>query len=172
MSDESISRLRGFTKMDAITPRGAGLAAKIDQHVGGRIRRRRVLLGFTQEQLADSLDISYQQIQKYETGANRVSAGRLYQISRLLEVSVAHFFDGLDPNDPIEKTEEGVSAPRTTIELVRNFNAIADGPVRTAISQLVKSLSQDPENANVGFGDETRIQNHVSNGNSNGNAHN
>ena len=71
----------------------------IDQHVGERIRLRRTERGLTQEQLAEALDVSYQQVQKYETGANRISAGRIYQISRKLDVSVGYFFEGLDGNE-------------------------------------------------------------------------
>jgi transcriptional regulator with XRE-family HTH domain len=130
------------------------LASRIDQHVGDRIRRRRTLLGFTQEQLGESLSISYQQIQKYETGANRISAGRLFQIAQRLDVAVSYFFEGLDTHAVAASTGNGHSggngngngsAARTTIELVRNFNAILDPNVRTAVSSLVKSLSLGPE---------------------------
>jgi DNA-binding XRE family transcriptional regulator len=140
--------------------RSANQAAKVDQHVGDRIRRRRTLLGFTQEQLADTLEISYQQIQKYETGSNRVSAGRLYQIAQRLDVPVAYFFDGLDNHAVAAASAAAPLAPaangnghgngngsgaRTTIELVRNFNAIDEAGVRAAVSALVKSLSARAE---------------------------
>src|SRR4051794_1800670 len=69
---------------------------RIDQHVGERIRLRRTERGLTQEQLADALDVSYQQVQKYETGANRISAGRIWEIARKLAVEVGYFFEGLD----------------------------------------------------------------------------
>jgi DNA-binding XRE family transcriptional regulator len=142
----------------------ASVAARIDQHVGERIRRRRTLLGFTQEQLAEALEISYQQIQKYETGSNRVSAGRLFQISQRLDVPMNYFFDGLEshavaassggsnPATPYGNGSgtgngNGNGAPaRTTIELVRNFNQIDDNSVRAAVSALVKSLSVRSEN--------------------------
>jgi DNA-binding XRE family transcriptional regulator len=139
----------------------ASVAARIDQHVGERIRRRRTLLGFTQEQLAEALEISYQQIQKYETGSNRVSAGRLFQISQRLDVPMNYFFDGLESHAVAASSGgngmmhsyvggsgnslsngNGNGAPaRTTIELVRNFNQIDDNSVRAAVSALVKSLS-------------------------------
>lgn len=136
--------------MENVDTKGSMQAARIDQHVGDRIRRRRTLLGFTQEQLADALQISYQQIQKYETGSNRVSAGRLFQIAQRLDVPVSYFFEGLD-NHAIAASAIGTSAApsaaaRTTIELVRNFNAIGDGSVRSAVSSLVKSLSAQNEN--------------------------
>ena len=112
----------------------------IDQHVGERIRLRRTERGLTQEQLAAALDISYQQVQKYETGANRISAGRIYEIAHTLGVEVGYFFDGL---------AEGASAPpplehggrqRSAIELVRKFTQIEDPEVRAAIAGLVKTL--------------------------------
>ncbi|MEM6626880.1 MAG: helix-turn-helix transcriptional regulator [Pseudomonadota bacterium] len=126
--------------MDALTPKGASLAARVDRHVGEKIRRRRVLMGFTQEHLAEALEISYQQIQKYETGANRVSAGRLYQIARHLDVVVSHFFEGLD-NETGDELIIDQPSSRVTIELVRNFSAISENSVRASVVQLVKSLS-------------------------------
>jgi transcriptional regulator with XRE-family HTH domain len=142
----------GKQSMDSGNGRNTVQAARIDQHVGDKIRRRRTLLGFTQEQLGESLAISYQQIQKYETGANRISAGRLFQIAQRLDVPVSYFFDGLDTHAVAASTGNGNghgngngngngAAARTTIELVRNFNAIMDPNVRTAVSSLVKSLS-------------------------------
>jgi transcriptional regulator with XRE-family HTH domain len=120
--------------------KGARHAARIDQQVGERIRKRRTLLGYTQEQLAEALDISYQQIQKYETGANRVSAGRLYQIAQRLETPVSHFFEGLGIDYEVE--EQAANTNRATIELVRNFNTISDAGVRLNLAGLVKSLAQ------------------------------
>ena len=73
------------------------VAKRVDDHVGERIRERRTMMGLTQEHLAKALDISYQQVQKYETGANRVSAGRLFEIAKRLEVDVAYFFENLEP---------------------------------------------------------------------------
>lgn len=128
--------------MDALTWRGARLAARIDRHVGERIRRRRTMLGYTQEQLAAALEISYQQVQKYETGANRVSAGRLYQIAQRLEVSISHFFEGLDQFDGHTAADPPHGSNRATIELVRNFTGIADASVRTAVTGLVKALCE------------------------------
>lgn len=118
----------------------ARLARHIDELVGERIRQRRTILGLTQEQLAASLSISYQQVQKYETGSNRVSAGRLYEIANLLGVDINHFFDGLSG------TERGTPLPhggrnRSSIELVRNFMDISDPAVRAAVASLVKSLA-------------------------------
>lgn len=116
-------------------------AKRVDEHVGERIRQRRALLGKTQEQLAAALNISYQQVQKYETGANRVSAGRLYEIARCLETDVSHFFEGLD-NSPREAPLPHGGRNRATIDLVRNFQSISDPEVRNAVSNLVKSLTE------------------------------
>jgi transcriptional regulator with XRE-family HTH domain len=131
----------GFS-VDDVRFKGARHAARIDHHVGDRIRRRRTILGYTQEQLADALDISYQQIQKYETGANRVSAGRLFQISQRLEVPITFFFDGLG----IDFVDEGAAwSNRSTIETVRSLNQISDPAVRMAVLSLVKALAASPE---------------------------
>ncbi len=113
----------------------------IDQHVGERIRLRRTERGLTQEQLADALDVSYQQVQKYETGANRISAGRIYEIARKLEVEVGYFFEGLENGEPgaAPPLEHG-GRQRSAIELVRKFAQIQDPEVRAAIAGLVKTI--------------------------------
>lgn len=97
-------------------------------------------MGLTQEQLASSLDISYQQVQKYETGANRVSAGRLYEIAKLLESDMSYFFDTIEPKENAPTLHHG-GRDRTSIELVRNFAAIEDPGIRSAVASLVKNLS-------------------------------
>ena len=121
----------------------AGISAKfsrrVDDHVGARIRLRRTLLGLTQEQVAAALNISYQQIQKYETGANRVSAGRLFQIAQRLGVDITYFFDGLDPNLAPKGLPHG-GRNRAAIDLVRNFLEIPDEDARTALAHLVKAM--------------------------------
>jgi transcriptional regulator with XRE-family HTH domain len=118
----------------------AGRTKRIDAHVGERIRLRRTELGLTQEQLAEALDVSYQQIQKYETGANRVSAGRMLEIARKLGVDVRYFFEGLsDADDPGLPLEHG-GRQRSAIELVRKFGQIKDPEVRAAIAGLVKTI--------------------------------
>ena len=123
------------------------VARRVDAHVGERIRERRTALGLTQEHLANALDISYQQVQKYETGANRVSAGRLFEISTKLGVDVSFFFEGLDASSEIIPLDHG-GKNRSTIELVRNFGHLNDSSVRAAVSGLVKSLARQ-EGADV-----------------------
>ena len=115
------------------------LTRRVDDHVGSRIRMRRTLLGMTQEQLAAALNISYQQIQKYETGTNRVSAGRLFEIAERMGVGVSFFFEGLDPNMMPKGMPHG-GRNRVAIDLVRNFLEIADEDQRTALANLVKTL--------------------------------
>jgi transcriptional regulator with XRE-family HTH domain len=114
---------------------------RIDQYVGERIRLRRTELGLTQERLADALDVSYQQVQKYETGANRISAGRIYEIARKLDVEVGYFFQGLDidPEHSTPPLEHG-GRQRSAIELVRKFAQITDPEIRAAIAGLVKTI--------------------------------
>lgn len=118
-----------------MTNRKLSDANTVDRQVGERMRRRRILLGLTQDQLADALGISYQQIQKYETGANRVSAGRLAQISEVLEVQPGWFFGAP------EKVESAAGSSRAVIDLVRNFCRIEDERVRTHLMALVRSLA-------------------------------
>jgi transcriptional regulator with XRE-family HTH domain len=114
---------------------------RIDQHVGERIRVRRAELGLTQEQLAQALKVSYQQVQKYETGANRISAGRIYEIARKLDVDISYFFEALGPDELSEQTPlEHGGRQRSAIELVRKFAQIQDPQVRSAIAGLVKAI--------------------------------
>ncbi|SLN37384.1 helix-turn-helix domain-containing protein [Oceanibacterium hippocampi] len=118
------------------------LAHNVDRHVGERIRKRRIELGLTQEHVAVALGISYQQVQKYETGANRVSAGRLYEIAHELDVDIHYFFDDLEPNHPIADLEHG-GTRRSTIDLVRNYGQISEPGLRTAVSSLIRSLAEN-----------------------------
>ena len=111
------------------------MADETDLHVGKKLRRRRRLLGMTQQELASQVGVRFQQIQKYETGANRVSAGRLAQIAEVLEVQPGWFFGA------VEKTESAGGSSRAVIDLVRNFSRIEDERVRTHLMALVRSLA-------------------------------
>jgi transcriptional regulator with XRE-family HTH domain len=125
----------------------------VDLHVGGRVRMRRKLLGVSQEQLADSLGLTFQQVQKYERGANRVSASKLYEIAKTLQVPVAFFFDGLaDPMEGSSSDEVGQKAERivqeflTTpegLELAEVFPKIGRGRVRRQVLDLVRAMAED-----------------------------
>lgn len=113
-------------------------ATDVDRYVGGRIRERRVMLGLSQQQMADMIGVTYQQAHKYERGINRISAGRLYEIAQVLRVPVSYFFDGVD----------GASGPdelsmrqRMCLELARNFTQIPSERHREALSQLARALA-------------------------------
>jgi transcriptional regulator with XRE-family HTH domain len=120
----------------------------IDLHVGARIRMRRKILGVSQERLAEDLGLTFQQVQKYERGANRVSASKLYEIARSLQTSVAYFFDGLA--DPAEA--DGVADNREQfvhdflmtpegLELAGLFPKIVRPRVRRRILDLVRAMA-------------------------------
>ena len=116
------------------------IARRVDAYVGARIRERRTAMGFTQENLAFALELSYQQVQKYEAGTNRVSAGRLYEIARKLDVEMPYFYEGLDPEQNVPPLEHG-GKDRASIELVQNYAEITDPGLRAAINGLVKAIS-------------------------------
>ncbi len=118
-------------------------ASEVDRLVGERIRRRRVLMGMTQDQLGDALGISYQQIQKYETGANRVSAGRLYLIAEALNTKVSAFFEAVSRGDDRAEQSESEASSRLTIDLVRGFQKIRDERQRLAVIGLVRALNAE-----------------------------
>lgn len=129
----------------------------IDMHVGKRIRLRRTLLGMSQEQLGSELDITFQQVQKYERGANRVSASRLWDISQLINLPINYFFDDMSENtmrssprrvsrgaDDVDLSDEQTKDPmarRETLELVRTYYSIKTPLVRKRVSDMVKSIA-------------------------------
>src|ERR1700674_2625654 len=90
-----LTRVRSMAK-----PKRGRSTAAIDDHVGGRIRERRIMLGLTQKQLAEMIGVTYQQAHKYERGINRVSAGRLYQIAGVLNAPITYFYDGIGDDKP------------------------------------------------------------------------
>lgn len=120
--------------------RQSPFAKKVDVHVGERLRERRSFMGYTQESLANQLSLSHQQVQKYETGANRISAGRLYELAQTLGVEVAYFFEGFDENMPMREPRHG-GTNRAAIELAQNFSDITDPAVKSTLASLVKMLA-------------------------------
>ncbi|MFZ5710718.1 MAG: helix-turn-helix domain-containing protein [Pseudomonadota bacterium] len=113
----------------------------VDAHVGKRIRHRRWMVGMTQQQLADKVGIKFQQIQKYETGMNRVSASRLWDISEALGVPIAFFFDGLqNPAAAVEDSTGDIMADKEALMLVRTYYAIPEAQ-RRRLFELAKVLS-------------------------------
>lgn len=128
----------------------------IDKHVGSRVRMRRMMVGMSQEKLGESLGITFQQIQKYEKGTNRIGASRLQQISVVLSVPVAFFFEGA-PTVSLggEGFSEGSSptyvsdflATSDGLALSRNFMRISDSKVRRRIVDLVEAIAGEAEAA-------------------------
>lgn len=115
----------------------------VDAHVGKRIRHRRWMVGMTQQQLADQVGIKFQQIQKYETGMNRVSASRLWDIAEALGVQIAFFFEGLGDAQAAQgqQTVEGdMLADKEALELVRSYYAIPEAQ-RRRLFDLARVLS-------------------------------
>jgi transcriptional regulator with XRE-family HTH domain len=128
----------------------------VDLHVGARIRMRRRMQAVSQEKLAEALGLTFQQVQKYERGANRVSASKLYEIAAALKTPIAYFFEGLaDPsadNDeddrPRAAVEQSVHAFLTTaegLELASLFPRLARGRLRRRILELVRAIAGDEE---------------------------
>ena len=118
---------------------------KVDIHVGQKLRQRRWLIGMTQQTLAEKVGIKFQQIQKYETGANRVSASRLWDISEVLEVPTSYFFDGM-PVAEVRHLDDETKAPadllndKEAMDLVRSYYAIPENQ-RRRLFELARVLS-------------------------------
>ena len=132
--------------------RGKGISP-IDAHVGRRLRQRRALLGMSQTNVGDGLGLSFQQVQKYENGTNRVSASRLFDLSRVLDVSVEHFFDDMSAevaaSSPAQRRRRAKAPPayelspmakRETLELVRAYYKITDPLIRRHLFEMTKTL--------------------------------
>lgn len=117
----------------------------VDVHVGKRVRHRRWMVGMTQQQLAEKVGIKFQQIQKYETGANRVSASRLWDIADALDVEVSFFFEGLETeSQPAESGADKVPADllgdKEALDLIRSYYAIPENQ-RRRLFDLARVLS-------------------------------
>lgn len=133
-------------------PKTRGGPNPVDVHVGSRVRLRRTLLGMSQEKLGDAVDLTFQQIQKYERGANRIGSSRLFQFSKVLQVPVSFFFD--DMPEEMSGHPPGLSETkgpvydddrftrRETLELVRAYYRISDAPTRKRLFELIKAVGQ------------------------------
>ena len=144
--------------------RGSTAYNPIDVHVGARLRARRTLLGLSQAALGEVMGLSFQQMQKYETGANRISASRLYELSKLLDVDISYFFDDMDQTIKSEsparlshkKSKRSPRKPpksedplhkRETLEFVRAYYRIIDPKIRGHVRKLIQltaSASRSP----------------------------
>jgi len=138
-----------------------GSANPVDVHVGSRVRLRRTLLGMSQEKLGEAIGLTFQQVQKYERGANRIGSSRLFDLSRILDVPISFFYDdmpdevkALSPVSIVKgeasqatsaHQEQDVLARRETLELVRAFYKISDPKVRAQVYSLAKSLAKASE---------------------------
>lgn len=134
----------------------------IDVHVGSRVRLRRTLLGMSQEKLGEALGLTFQQIQKYERGVNRIGASRLFDLARVLDVPISFFFDDMPGESAVKsgsttrpafggmaEAQEGFDDDtlhrRETLELVRAYYRIPDPAVRKRVFELIKSLAPPVE---------------------------
>ena len=150
----SAKRLDGSDEMklsaDAVPVERESRPSPIDVHVGGRIRLRRTLLQMSQERLGDALGLTFQQVQKYERGANRVSASKLYQVARALSASIPYFFEGLP--DPVQLPGVAEVGPTPFVheppptpeekEFASLLSRIENRRVRRRLLELVRSLAQ------------------------------
>lgn len=150
--------------MDTVIEKNTNNSARkpnpVDIHVGGRIRLRRMMNGMSQEKLGDQMGLTFQQIQKYEKGINRVGASRLFSLARVLEVPVSYFFDDLE-TDGLDVPHAGFAEPtgqsfvleflssREGLELNKAFVRVTDPQVRRRIIDLVRSLADEQEETNL-----------------------
>ncbi|MFD2234443.1 helix-turn-helix domain-containing protein [Phaeospirillum tilakii] len=138
-----------------------GSANPVDVHVGSRVRLRRTLLGMSQEKLGEAIGLTFQQVQKYERGANRIGSSRLFDLARILDVPISFFYDDM-PDEvkamspvavvrgdqapaPTPTPDQDVLARRETLELVRAYYRIPDPRVRAQVYSLAKSLARSGE---------------------------
>lgn len=133
-----------------------GFPNPIDVHVGQRIRQRRTLLGMSQEKLGEAIGLTFQQVQKYERGANRVGSSRLFDLARVLDVPMTYFFDEMSASTAAkspsrlrglaepkaEPFEPDPLAKRETLELVRAYYRITDPQARKRLFELTKALGR------------------------------
>ena len=125
----------------------------VDLHVGARVRMRRKFLGMSQEGLAETIALTFQQVQKYERGSNRISASKLWEIAKALKAPVAYFFEGYGENEAVEGFSESESEQfvhgflMTTegIELAEAFPRIKNAKHRRRILELVRALAEDDD---------------------------
>jgi len=118
----------------------------IDQHVGSRVRMRRLMLAMSQEKLAGALGLTFQQVQKYEKGANRIGASRLQQISHILQVPVAFFFEGAPIGSALSMAQiDDFVSDSDGLRLIRAFMRIDNATLRSRIAMLVQEIAGDDD---------------------------
>ena len=133
----------------------------VDVYVGNRVRLRRTFLGYSQDRVAKALGVTFQQIQKYERGGNRISASKLFEMSVLLDVPISFFFEGaddvmadgivkemaaqaksVDGNGSGAPSNQGLMAKRETLQVITSYYSISSGPLRRGVLALMKSLAR------------------------------
>jgi len=133
-----------------------GRANSIDEHLGMRLKQKRALLGMSQEKLAESVGITFQQIQKYENGANRISASRLLEFSSILSTPVEYFYEGYDvgskkmayalaenDQEPLRDAPVDLMQQKETLELVRVYYSLENPKLRKSLMRFIKTMAED-----------------------------
>ncbi len=142
-----------MAKSKPVYGRGTGKPHSVDVHVGARVRLRRTLLGMTQTDLADTMGLTFQQVQKYENGINRISASRLYGLSQVFDVTGEYFFEDMPPDvagispgkgrgkaKKLPSYEPDPMTTQETMRLVRSYYSIDDANVRKQVYEMAKTL--------------------------------
>lgn len=156
MTKEKTTKAARKPRKPAVARTGSDNPNPVDIHVGGRLRMRRSMLGMSQETLADSVGLTFQQVQKYERGFNRVSASRLYQFSKILDVPVSYFFDrygegdrksgilnyGMADNEQAPILSDDLLLERETHEVLRAYYSIKDEKKRRELLNIVRAMAQ------------------------------
>ena len=152
-----------MTEKSKLYQRGSGVPNPVDIHVGESLRQRRALIGISQEKLATALGLTFQQIQKYEHGRNRISASRLYELSKILEVPISYFFEkfqeqastvvgtiqsgrarlGLSDNDQEKFLDEDIMEKKETLNLIKSYYSISDPEIRKNVINIIKVMAQN-----------------------------
>jgi transcriptional regulator with XRE-family HTH domain len=152
MVESSVSMLTGSDELFETTGRKPN---PVDVHVGSRVRYRRMIVGMSQEKLGEKMNLTFQQIQKYEKGTNRIGASRLFQLSKILDVPVGYFFEDAFANSAPSHAIQGLHEPeqegflldflnsREGLDLNKAFAKIQDPKVRRRVIDLVRALSEE-----------------------------
>jgi len=143
-----------MNKEKIITGREKSKPNPVDIHVGARLRMRRSLMGFSQERLADAIGLTFQQIQKYERGTNRVSASRLYQFSKVLDVPISFFYENYSEGGSVLgyngdgdgeangfNLDDEIMEKRETLELIRVYYSLPDAALRKDLLKMIKTMA-------------------------------
>ena len=138
-----------------------GRASSIDEYVGAQLRQRRTLMGLSQEKLAEAVGITFQQIQKYENGANRVSAGRLFEFSKILNIPISYFFDNIldekssqspfygmaEESQAGFEPQEDLIRKKETIDLIRTYYSVKNEDQRKDLLKMVKTMAKNMQSS-------------------------